>query len=433
LLATLTSIASGASSPTVTPIPRIHGTYTVVRFRGHKDLLLRSIELYGIAGLRLSVSCDRCQRYDTKILHSHPASGVTLFQGVNWILQPGRRVTIHVDRAGQVGRYLILGARIGKTPELVFKSAGCLASLVRVESCPHGTPRPKAGAPVPQAAETTGSTANTWTNYLTAGGTGGPSLAANQTVQIACKVTGFKVADGDTWWYRIASSPWNGAYYVSADAFYNNGQTSGSLKGTPQVDPAIPTCETSSPGESGETTGSTANTWTNYVTAGGTAGPSLASNQTVRIACKVTGFKVADGDTWWYRIASSPWNGAYYVSADAFYNNGETYGSLQGTPQVDPAIPNCMTETTGSTANTWTNYVTAGGTAGPPLASNETVQIACKTIGFEVADGDTWWYRIASSPWNGAYYVSADAFYNNGQTSGSLQGTPQVDPTIPNC
>jgi hypothetical protein len=61
------------------------------------------------------------------------------------------------------------------------------------------------------------------------------------------------------------------------------------------------------------------------------------------------------------------------------------------------------------------------------------VQIACKLAGFAVADGNTWWYRIASSPWSSSYYASADAFYNNGATSGSLQGTPFVDSSVPNC
>jgi hypothetical protein len=55
-------------------------------------------------------------------------------------------------------------------------------------------------------------------------------------------MTGFKVADGDTWWYRITSSPWSDQYYVSADAFYNNGQTSGTLIGTPFVDMSVPSC-----------------------------------------------------------------------------------------------------------------------------------------------------------------------------------------------
>lgn len=91
----------------------------------------------------------------------------------------------------------------------------------------------------------------------------------------------------------------------------------------------------------GETVGANANTWTNYTNAGGTQGPTIPSNSTVQISCVIQGFKVADGNTNWYRIAQSPWNNAYYVSADVFYNNGETSGSLHGTPYVDPAVPAC--------------------------------------------------------------------------------------------
>jgi hypothetical protein len=114
-------------------------------------------------------------------------------------------------------------------------------------SAPAPAPATTSVAPPPQPApstyaETTGGVTHTWTNYSDAGGTEGASIASNATVQIACKVTGFKVADGDTWWYRIASSPWNNAYYASADAFYNNGQTSGSLSGTPFVDSKVPNC-----------------------------------------------------------------------------------------------------------------------------------------------------------------------------------------------
>ncbi|UWZ36359.1 hypothetical protein Drose_35890 [Dactylosporangium roseum] len=90
-------------------------------------------------------------------------------------------------------------------------------------------------------------------------------------------------------------------------------------------------------------------------------------------------------------------------------------------------------ETTGGAANTWTNYTNAGGTAGPRIAAYATVQISCKVRGFQVADGNPWWYRVGSSPWNDSFYVSADAFYNNGATSGSLRGTPWVDPAVPDC
>jgi surface antigen len=97
-------------------------------------------------------------------------------------------------------------------------------------------------SPAPTFAETTGGVTHTWTNYTNAGGAQGPSIPSNTTVQIACALPGFRVADGNTWWYRIASSPWGGAYYASADAFYNDGATSGSLIGTPFVDPAVAAC-----------------------------------------------------------------------------------------------------------------------------------------------------------------------------------------------
>ncbi len=83
---------------------------------------------------------------------------------------------------------------------------------------------------------------HTWTDYTDAGGTQGQSIASNQTVQITCRLQGFKVADGNTWWYQIASSPWSKAFYASADAFYNNGATTGPLKGTPFVDSNVPLC-----------------------------------------------------------------------------------------------------------------------------------------------------------------------------------------------
>ncbi len=108
---------------------------------------------------------------------------------------------------------------------------------------PPTTPTsPPTPPPAPTHAETTGGVTHTWTNYTNAGGSEGPSVTSNATIQIACRIVGFRVADGDTWWYRIASSPWNNAYYASADAFYNNGQTSGSLLGTPFVDEAVPSC-----------------------------------------------------------------------------------------------------------------------------------------------------------------------------------------------
>lgn len=92
-----------------------------------------------------------------------------------------------------------------------------------------------------------------------------------------------------------------------------------------------------------------------------------------------------------------------------------------------------MPETAGGPTHTWTNYENAGGTEGPTVPGQATMSLVCKLPGFAVADGNTWWYKIGSSPWDGQYYASADAFYNNGQTSGSLQGTPYYDPNVPDC
>ena len=94
----------------------------------------------------------------------------------------------------------------------------------------------------PTFTETVGGPTHTWTNYSNAGGYEGATIPTHQSVQITCVVQGFKVADGNTNWYLIASSPWNNAYYASADAFYNNGAVSGSLRGTPYVDPNVPAC-----------------------------------------------------------------------------------------------------------------------------------------------------------------------------------------------
>ena len=148
-----------------------------------------------------------------------------------------------------------------------------------------------------------------------------------------------------------------------------------------------------------ETVGGNANTWTNYTNAGGTQGPTISAYTSVQITCAIQGFAVADGNTWWYQIASSPWNDAYYVSADAFYNNGATSGTVLGTPFVDPAVPNCasltngVTETVGGNANTWTNYTNAGGTQGPTISAYTSVLIR---TGFD--GGAVYW--IPTSSWS---------------------------------
>jgi hypothetical protein len=90
-------------------------------------------------------------------------------------------------------------------------------------------------------------------------------------------------------------------------------------------------------------------------------------------------------------------------------------------------------ETSGGTVHTWTDFTDAGGASGPSIRAGETVLVKCRVIGFKVTDGNTWWYQIESSPWDGNYFGSADAFYNNVKRPSSFLDTPFVDPSVPVC
>jgi hypothetical protein len=70
-------------------------------------------------------------------------------------------------------------------------------------------------------------------------------------------------------------------------------------------------------------------------------GPAIAAGQWVQVACKVYDPTIAsvNPDGYWYRIASSPWNGAYYSPANTFMN-GDPYGGPY-THNTDFAVPNC--------------------------------------------------------------------------------------------
>lgn len=133
--------------------------------------------------------------------------------------------------------------RLRETAARLVRRRGALrgASLLVVAAC--ALVLGAAAAAAETYTETTGpGPTHTWTDYHDAGGSEGPSIPDNSTVQITCRAEGFRVEDGNTWWYLIASSPWSDNYWASADAFYNDGQTTGSLKGTPFVDPKVRLC-----------------------------------------------------------------------------------------------------------------------------------------------------------------------------------------------
>jgi hypothetical protein len=113
---------------------------------------------------------------------------------------------------------------------------GVLHAKVNTQQPPPEPSNP----PSPPVGVTTGVLAPTFDRPVTGGPEAG-SIPARTTVQVYCRVSGSAAADGNTWWYRIASAPWTDQY-VSADAFYNNGATDGPLRGTPYVDATVPPC-----------------------------------------------------------------------------------------------------------------------------------------------------------------------------------------------
>lgn len=95
------------------------------------------------------------------------------------------------------------------------------------------------------------------------------------------------------------------------------------------------------PGSRAEYAGGLAHTWSNPKLAEGRAGKELVAGESVLITCRLKGFKVQDGNVWWYRIGSAPWSDHFYATADAFYNNGHRSGSLIGSKFVDLKVPLC--------------------------------------------------------------------------------------------
>jgi hypothetical protein len=77
--------------------------------------------------------------------------------------------------------------------------------------------------------------------------------------------------------------------------------------------------------------------------------------------------------------------------------------------------------------------VNAGNPLGQALSPGQAVQVSCRVRGFVVKDGDPWWYRLASPPWNGHYYATSDVFYNTPNTSGNPINGVTVDTRVPVC
>lgn len=243
LFATLPAPSPAAVAKPVVDAPRVKESAEVITRGSQRKLLVRSLTIFHPHEVNVRATCRHCLRVPSpKPRELEPARGITRFVGLNWILDFGLHVRVYVTAAGSIGRFVLLGpAKPIGLHRLVVEAEGCRDEGVAVDcvgSSPTSTD-PNSGITY---LETVGGDAETWTDYTSAGGLGGALIRSGQTVKVTCAVRGFTVADGNPWWYRIASSPWNNAYYASADPFYNNGQTTGSLIGTPWVDEAVPPC-----------------------------------------------------------------------------------------------------------------------------------------------------------------------------------------------
>lgn len=120
----------------------------------------------------------------------------------------------------------------------------------------------------------------------------------------------------------------------------------------------------------------------------------------------------------------------HWVVANGVESNHVTWGGT--TPPPPPPPTWAEQETPNHPVNTFTNYHNASG-MGPPIAAGQWVDVSCKVYDPFIAsvNPDGYWYRIASSPWNNAYYSPANTFMNGDPYGGPY--THNTDFAVPDC
>jgi hypothetical protein len=125
----------------------------------------------------------------------------------------------------------------------------------------------------------------------------------------------------------------------------------------------------------------------------------------------------------------SPDGPDHWVIAGGVSSNHVTWGGAATPP---PTRTWSEQESPNHPVNTFANYHDASG-QGPPIGAGQTVEVSCKvqdgTIDSTRPDG--YWYRIASSPWNNAYYAPANTFMNGDPPGGPY--THNTDFAVQDC
>lgn len=111
---------------------------------------------------------------------------------------------------------------------------------------------------------------------------------------------------------------------------------------------------------------------------------------------------------------------------------GSAPGGGGSPPSPPPPANHLEQETPNHPVNTFTNYHNASG-MGPQIAAGQWVEISCRVYDPTIAsvNPDGYWYRIASAPWNNAYYSPANTFMNGDPYGGPY--THNTDFSVPVC
>lgn len=157
-------------------------------------------------------------------------------------------------------------------------------------------------------------------------------------------------------------------------------------------------------------------TFTNYHNASG-VGPKIDPAAWVNVSCKVYDPYIASVNPggYWYRIASSPWNDAYYSPANTFMNGDPWNGPYSH--DVDASVPDCGTTATpppapvvslaqGPTAPLGYRYAVTLSSFPPSSA----VSLAC----FDSADPSGFYSFSLTTDASGAAFTSSYCFSNQG-------------------
>lgn len=126
--------------------------------------------------------------------------------------------------------------------------------------------------------------------------------------------------------------------------------------------------------------------------------------------------------------------GAVVAAATGVLGNPDSVGSTDSIGSSPPLVPGrTYTETVNSPAGarTYRNPHTLTG-EGPRIDNRTNVHVLCKIAAPTASSVGTYWYRIASQPWNNQYYSPANSFLNGDSPDGS-SSTHVVDDTVPNC